>query len=713
MRQIARYRLLPALLILLPGLFGCTANKMHRPVSVEREADYTLAFIEFDDQGEMWDPSQLTRAVEVIDRVNRQEEGCIVITYIHGWQHNASEKSEQKKGGNVHDFKDFLSLVASAVRAQEVGSDRPVVGVYLGWRGKSGSIPGLNALTFYERSGAARRIAGTSSTEVIYRLISATKTRPRSKILLMGHSFGGQILERAVTQAMVGELLDSRTTLEERLAADLVVLINPASKSIQAKQFVEMLDRSRIELYRTDRTGKRHRVPLMVSITSSADLATRWAFPSGTWISAIGKNFHRYSDEACLQFGRQRSFYVRTPGHNKALVSHEVTAKPLAADEHPAELGNLRAGLVETEFDPVAGRYVFSFKGAKDRFTLRPLSGAANDTPYWIMGVPKQLIPGHSGFFTEDTLRLIGAIVRISGMLETDSPTEVVVESAVRPNNLAALPDGRVFVVDASRRIYGLDSASPTPAPLGCLPRLADPAANIGFGIKGTQGYGAISRPSSKATRKGGDEYRTMVSRIELLDDDAVLDKPREVKSTQQFAAAAFDIDGQRVFLSGVEGKVIYVADLAAKKLTPELWLQVEAEGLINDLYYDNISGSLYAIGGEEGVVYRLTEHGEGPKPTLIAGSLGLPVGIAVDDERGRIFVGDAKGRQIWRIDCTTAGECSDPISLLADETLVSPGELDVAPDGTVWIADREAQMIVALSPDGEVLQTITDLPAE
>jgi pimeloyl-ACP methyl ester carboxylesterase len=530
---------------------------MYRPVSVQQEADYTLAFVEFDDQGEMWDPSQLTQAVKIIDELNQHEEGCIVITYIHGWQQNASEKSEQKEGGNVHDFKEFLGLVSDAVRAQKVGADRPVVGIYLGWRGKSGSIPGLNALTFYERSGAARRIAGTSSTEVIYRLISATKTRPVSKIMLMGHSFGGQILERAVTQAMVGELLDSRATLDERLAADLVVLINPASKSIQAKQFVEMLDRSRIGLYRTDRAGRRHRVPLMVSITSSADLATRWAFPTGTWISAAGKKFHRYSDEACLQFGRQRSFYVRTPGHNKALISHEVTAKPLAAGDKPADLGTLRAGLVETEFDPVAGRYVFSFKGAKDRFTLRPLTGAANDSPYWIMGVPKQLIPGHSGFFTEDTLRLIGAIVRISGMLETDSPTEVVVESAVRPNNLAALPDGRVLVVDASRRIYGVDASSPTPVPLGCLPRLADPTANIGFDIKDTWGYGAISSPSSKATRKGSDEYRTLVSRLELRDGEALSDKPVELRSTQQFAAAAFDIDGQRVFLSGIDGKVI------------------------------------------------------------------------------------------------------------------------------------------------------------
>jgi hypothetical protein len=308
---------------------------------------------------------------------------------------------------------------------------------------------------------------------------------------------------------------------------------------------------------------------------------------------------------------------------------------------------------------------------------------------------------------------LIGAIVRISGILETDSPTEVVVESAVRPNNLAALPDGRVLVVDASRRIYGVDASSPTPVPLGCLPRLADPTANIGFDIKDTWGYGAVSSPSSKATRKGSDEYRTMVSRVELRDGEAVPDKPIELRSTQPFAAAAFDIDGQRVFLSRIEGKIIYVADLAAKKPTPELWLQIESEGMINDLYYDNTTGSLYAIGGVDGVVYRLTEHGEGPTPTLIAGSLGLPVSIAVDENRGRLFIGDAKGRQIWRIDCSAAGECSDPMSLAAGEIFVAPGEIDVAPDGTVWIADREAKVIVALSPEGEILQKITELPVE
>ncbi|MGB3563544.1 MAG: hypothetical protein WBC09_10895, partial [Thermoanaerobaculia bacterium] len=105
MKQAGRYRFFPVLLILLPVLFGCTANKMYRQVSVQEEADYTLAFVEFDDQGEMWDPAQVSRALATIEKANHTKDGAVVITYFHGWQHNASPKSEQKEGGNVHDFK--------------------------------------------------------------------------------------------------------------------------------------------------------------------------------------------------------------------------------------------------------------------------------------------------------------------------------------------------------------------------------------------------------------------------------------------------------------------------------------------------------------------------------------------------------------------------------------------------------------------------------
>jgi hypothetical protein len=692
---------------------GCTANKMYRQVSVQENPGYSLAFIEFDDQGEMWDPSQLSRALEVIERANESEDGSIVVTYIHGWQHNASEKSEETESGNVHGFKGYLETIGRVSGAEGRPGDRKLVGIYIGWRGKSGSIPGLNLATFYDRSGAARRISGTSSTEVIYRIMSKSKENPSSKVVLMGHSFGGQILERSVTQALVGELLGGGAELRQMLPADLVILINPAAKSIQAKQFVEMLDRSHIELYRTGPAGTRFKVPLIVSITSSADLATRWAFPMGTWVSAIGKNFHKYSADACLQFPRQRTFYTRTPGHNQALISHEVTAEPLGAGQQPADLAATGRGLIDAEFDPVAAQPVFSFNGEKYRYTVRSLTGAVNNTPYWIMQVPRQLIPGHSGFFTTDTLRLIGAIVEVSGAIEAGVSTELVHDSAVRPNNLEVMPDGRVLVADASRRIYEVDAASSVPVLYGCLPELADPIANIGLEVDGTRGFAALSRPTGKSTRKGTDEYETFVVPAALADEGIQLGKLIKIQGEEHFAAAAFDFANERLFLSGVAGKVIYAVDLTEKKPTPELFLEVEKEGVISDLHYNNKTGALFASGGTDGVLYRVTEHGEGPRPTLIARSMGWPVGMTMDNERNRLYVGDAKGKQVWRINCPDAHTCEEPRPLVNGDLFASPSEIAVAPDGTVWVADREARVIVALSPEGEILQKISHLPTE
>ena len=69
-----------AALILLPGVLmtsACTSNRMHRPPpwNIQREAGYTLAFIEFDDQGELWSPEQRDRAIDLIERKNEVEAG--------------------------------------------------------------------------------------------------------------------------------------------------------------------------------------------------------------------------------------------------------------------------------------------------------------------------------------------------------------------------------------------------------------------------------------------------------------------------------------------------------------------------------------------------------------------------------------------------------------------------------------------------------------
>ena len=50
--------------LLLALLLGCVPNRMYRLESVEVGTPSSLAFIEFDDQGELWTPTQLSHALE-------------------------------------------------------------------------------------------------------------------------------------------------------------------------------------------------------------------------------------------------------------------------------------------------------------------------------------------------------------------------------------------------------------------------------------------------------------------------------------------------------------------------------------------------------------------------------------------------------------------------------------------------------------------------
>jgi len=97
---------------------------------------------------------------------------------------------------------------------------RRYIGVFVAWRGQV--IPGDLFSSYWNRRDAANRIAGPSMTEALFRLMFAT--RPQSAwadpcaqegpadpahFVIIGHSFGGRILERAVAQpymAMLAEM---------------------------------------------------------------------------------------------------------------------------------------------------------------------------------------------------------------------------------------------------------------------------------------------------------------------------------------------------------------------------------------------------------------------------------------------------------------------------------------------------------------------------
>ncbi|MFQ5937402.1 MAG: hypothetical protein ACE5LB_13445, partial [Acidiferrobacterales bacterium] len=341
------------LLVVLLATTACISNRMYRSDNIQKEADYSLAYVEFDDQGELWAPPQVPRAVKLIEEASQTKSGGFFVFFVHGWRNNASEKHEQKEGKSLNGFKQFLSLVERETRKNRPASPPAVVGVFIAWRGDSAHQP-LKAFTFYGRRRAANRIAGaTAVTDVVTRLTRAVNENPRSKAMLVGHSFGALILERALSQVTVRELHRIETGPID-LTYDLVVLLNPASPSLLAKQIVETMARERLKLYQIDANGNRYDRPLLLSITSRADTATRRAYPIGSSLGSLGSRFRTYSGEFCSLGARQRSYYMFTPGHNTVLHSHIVTDEPLAEGATPAEG-------IEVTLDPNTGRRSISF----------------------------------------------------------------------------------------------------------------------------------------------------------------------------------------------------------------------------------------------------------------------------------------------------------------------------------------------------------------
>src|ERR1051326_583445 len=79
---LAAFVLLSGCVSLSPLYQNTTANP-HK--SIKSGEGYSLAFIEFGEQGSYQDSSQLENAVDLIKQTSRP----LVITYVHGWHNSA------------------------------------------------------------------------------------------------------------------------------------------------------------------------------------------------------------------------------------------------------------------------------------------------------------------------------------------------------------------------------------------------------------------------------------------------------------------------------------------------------------------------------------------------------------------------------------------------------------------------------------------------
>lgn len=207
----------PAIALVLILLAGCTTTEPYRTSGApctarpsvdcsrsilvtehaDTDSEYEMAFLEYDDQGQLHTPRRPVRGEDgisdvgssvIMDRLSSlaAKEDIFLIAYIHGWHHNANNSPEDS---NVKNFRDLLAIASQIDK-------RKVFGVYIGWRGRA--LPGiLDYSTFWNRKSTAQEVGYQGITEALLEIEHVVKAgRDRNRMVSIGHSFGGAALSR-------------------------------------------------------------------------------------------------------------------------------------------------------------------------------------------------------------------------------------------------------------------------------------------------------------------------------------------------------------------------------------------------------------------------------------------------------------------------------------------------------------------------------------
>jgi pimeloyl-ACP methyl ester carboxylesterase len=418
-------------IIIVCGLTGCYNHKFQRsdpPGLVKGVVGVNhvdIGVIEFDDMGELFDrcdlstgdaqPCQLMSVVKWIQDLRiKAAQGpkpkySVVVTFIHGWANNADQSN-----GDLREFSNELGYL------QNLSPDTVrYIGVYIGWRGSN--TPGRHAIEYFwsvfNREAGAKRVASVSATEAIFRIRDAAKQNigdgvgdaaNQGRFILVGHSFGGLIVERTLAQALTALIVleggkntgshDCQGKEGHEPFADLAVLINPAIDAIETQEFIDMLKRSH---FTTCAQDSGIAPPLLVSIKARNDFATGPIFTVGHAVETPDKVFRDYGDAPALNSRtdpkRPSQLFVFTHTAGALDFFHNYCYFD-AKDKDPGD-----KGCKDVRRDVIAHKkgHVQVVPNLYTRYRDSCNYSACdvwNNTPYWIFTVPKTVVNSHGGW---------------------------------------------------------------------------------------------------------------------------------------------------------------------------------------------------------------------------------------------------------------------------------------------------------------------------
>jgi len=393
---------------------------------------YTLGFIELDDQGQLWDRGQMKAVLGSVDaQTSHGTNDYLMVVFVHGWKHNAGFDGNGVEDDNVAHFREAL-IQLSAVEIElgrKIGKPaRTVIGVYVGWRGASITTAGIDNLTFWDRKNTAHMVGHGQVTEVLQRLEMLRQQRiahnpdTRSRLIVVGHSFGGAVVFSALEQILESRFALSAGTPEQPAGpvqgfGNLVVLINPA---FEAQLYAPLADMA-AEM----RTYTPSQLPVLAILTSEADWATGIAFPIGRWFSTWFEKQRVMDRDNPITGSREhideRRADVDAVGHFEPYRTHTLTAVPrtstVAASANTPQAASQKvrtAAAAAGSWEDDRGGGSIDFPGS----VLQRTANSAPRNPYLVVKVDKRLIADHNDIWGSDIREFITHLILISSQSE-------------------------------------------------------------------------------------------------------------------------------------------------------------------------------------------------------------------------------------------------------------------------------------------------------
>jgi hypothetical protein len=388
-----------------------TAALQEYAATDDAELQYALGFVEFDEQGQLYDRGQMQAVLDYVSRVAAHDD-LLMTVFVHGWHHLA-----RPGDGNIESFRESLAMLSRLERSDARANrrkPRKIIGIYVGWRGESVPVELLNVLTFYERKNVAQKVGHGGVTELFARLEEIRDTRQSmggsgdvaNRLVIVGHSFGGAVVFSALSQILMERFVDTRGPAgiagTVRGFGDLVILINPAFEAMQFGALSDMAN-ARGSYFP-------EQAPVLAILTSEADYATKYAFWVGRALST-SLDKHRTVNRLNRGSGKEQEIDQgeadrNTVGHFEPYITHRLDPdNSLQAAEMLKVLDSVRGGWA----DDAPGKDI-RFRGS----VLRHLDKSAARNPYLNIEVDKKIIPGHNEIYDPRVLDFLANLIMLS-----------------------------------------------------------------------------------------------------------------------------------------------------------------------------------------------------------------------------------------------------------------------------------------------------------